>query len=36
MIDAGPSETSRLLLKLLRNAIRVEGGDVELVLGRNS
>jgi hypothetical protein len=36
MIDAGPSETSRLLLKLLRNAIRVEGGNVELVLGRNS
>lgn len=36
MIDAGPSETSRLLLRLLRNAIRVEGGDVELVLGRNS
>lgn len=36
MIDAGPSETSRLLLKLLRNAIRVEGGDVELVLGRNN
>ena len=36
MIDAGPSETSRLLLKLLRNAIRIEGGDVELVLGRNN
>lgn len=36
MIDAGPSETSRLLLKLLRNAIRAEGGDVEVVLGRNS
>jgi hypothetical protein len=36
MIDAGPSETSRLLLKLLRSAIRAEGGNVELVLGRNS
>lgn len=33
-IEAGHDDMSRLLLKILRNAIRVQGGDVQLVLGR--
>lgn len=32
-IEAGTSDTDQLLLKLLRRAIRVEGGDVQYVLG---
>lgn len=32
-IDAGNSELDRLLLHILRNAIRAEGGDVQVVLG---
>lgn len=32
-IEAGSDDMSRFLLKILRNAIRVQGGDVQLVLG---
>lgn len=35
MIDAAGDDLSQLLLKILRLAIRNEGGDVQLVLGRN-
>lgn len=33
IIDAAGDDVSQLLLKLLRNAIRNEGGDVQVVLG---
>lgn len=34
MLESGPSDLDRLLLHVLRRAIRSEGGDVQLVLGR--
>jgi hypothetical protein len=34
MIDAAGDDTSQFLLRILRHAIRNEGGDVQVVLGR--
>jgi AcrR family transcriptional regulator len=34
MIDAAGDDMSQLLLKILRRAIRTQGGDVQVVLGR--
>lgn len=34
LIDAAGDDVSRLLLNILRRAIRVQGGDVQVVLGR--
>lgn len=34
MLDAAGDDVSQFLLKILRKAIRVEGGDVQIVLGR--
>lgn len=33
-LEAGTDDVSRMLLHILRKAIRVQGGDVQLVLGR--
>ena len=33
VIDSSNDPVDRLLLKLLRNAVRVEGGDAQIVFG---
>lgn len=33
-LEAGSDDVSRLLMKIIRNSVRAEGGDVQVVLGR--